>query len=248
MGNNPAKEDFSEGSPNADIEYGGQYPSSHATLDANLRVPEDAFVRIGVGSSGGPLPTEKKKSGLGSSLKRLFSGKSRRNRAPPPLPTTSKDVALPSAVPGSTGSSHEPAGGPPNSAGAASRPPAACDAGGGKPRTAWGSSDLAATLSGGGEGTADAAAAGSAAPPSEEEVLQMGRYLGLDGAADAEWLWIAAEALTAALPAGWEEHRTPEGDVYYFDATTKATILSLILILMLIRLLLLSIIIIIKIK
>ena len=56
------------------------------------------------------------------------------------------------------------------------------------------------------------------------------RYLGLDPARDAEWLWIAAEALAAPLPAGWAEHRTAAGDVYYFDATTKAAVLLLIII------------------
>jgi hypothetical protein len=49
----------------------------------------------------------------------------------------------------------------------------------------------------------------------------MARYLGIDAEAEAEWLWIAEEALGAPLPAGWEEHRTAEGDVYYFDTTAK---------------------------
>ena len=39
--------------------------------------------------------------------------------------------------------------------------------------------------------------------------------------ADKSSYWIAQEALNAALPPGWVEHKTAEDAVYYFNADTK---------------------------
>ena len=47
-------------------------------------------------------------------------------------------------------------------------------------------------------------------------VLQFARYLGMDPKEDSSLLWIAQQAMLAALPAGWTEVTDPStGDVYY---------------------------------
>jgi hypothetical protein len=40
----------------------------------------------------------------------------------------------------------------------------------------------------------------------QQEIRDYGEFLGLDPAKDAEFMWIAEEALCAPLPAGWTEH------------------------------------------
>ena len=56
--------------------------------------------------------------------------------------------------------------------------------------------------------------------PTKAEVAQMVKYLGID-TRDKSFYWIAEEALGAILPAGWEEHRTDEDCVYYYNAVTR---------------------------
>mmetsp|Transcript_42752 Transcript_42752/g.125468 ORF Transcript_42752/g.125468 Transcript_42752/m.125468 type:complete len:1353 (-) Transcript_42752:1502-5560(-) len=53
-----------------------------------------------------------------------------------------------------------------------------------------------------------------------EDVLEYAVYLGMDPAEDADLLWIAEEALTAGEPDGWVEQMDPNGNVYYYNATT----------------------------
>ena len=53
-----------------------------------------------------------------------------------------------------------------------------------------------------------------------EDVLEYAVYLGMDPKEDADLLWIASEALTAAEPEGWAEQMDPNGNVYYFNETT----------------------------
>ena len=53
-----------------------------------------------------------------------------------------------------------------------------------------------------------------------EDVLEYAVYLGIDPSEDADLLWIAEEALTAGEPDGWAEQMDPNGNLYYFNATT----------------------------
>jgi hypothetical protein len=58
---------------------------------------------------------------------------------------------------------------------------------------------------------------------SEVEVLQMGKYLGVDlGTKEGSaFRWLVEEALVAPLPDDWEEHKTEEGAVYYYSPVLK---------------------------
>jgi len=53
-----------------------------------------------------------------------------------------------------------------------------------------------------------------------EDVLEYAVYLGMDPTEDADLLWIAEEALTAGEPDGWTEQMDPNGNLYYYNATT----------------------------
>ena len=56
-------------------------------------------------------------------------------------------------------------------------------------------------------------------------ILQYAAYLGMDTALDTDLLWIAQQALTAELPAGWTEHADPmSGDAYFHNANTGETV------------------------
>lgn len=61
---------------------------------------------------------------------------------------------------------------------------------------------------------------------SEVEILQMGKYLGVDlGTKEGSaFRWLVEEALIAPLPDEWEEHRTEEGAVYYYSPVLKDSI------------------------
>jgi hypothetical protein len=229
MGNTP-----SQGTPDrqqaSDLEDGRQRPGPliETEVDAELQSPDDAFVRIGLGSpvrSSHNEPVEKKRGTLGSSLKRLLSGKSRGSRKEAsPLPCTAPERCPPRDPPASVDSPRSRRKPAPSDS-VASRSGLATVRLGASPfsvKKAWvGGEESSATD--------PAAAAAATAMEAEEEdarlqspeTLQMARYLGMDPMADVDVLWIAAEALAAPLPAGWEEHRTEEGDVYYFDTTTK---------------------------
>eukprot|EP00736_Rhodelphis_marinus_P004747 Rmarinus@m.22937 len=53
--------------------------------------------------------------------------------------------------------------------------------------------------------------------PTDSEVAEYARYLGMDPLKEPEYLWLAKEALCAALPFGWSEHVDPsDGTVYYY--------------------------------
>ena len=48
----------------------------------------------------------------------------------------------------------------------------------------------------------------------------MAVYLGIDPREDADLLWIAEECLAAELPAGWSEHTSSRGDIYFYNSET----------------------------
>jgi hypothetical protein len=57
----------------------------------------------------------------------------------------------------------------------------------------------------------------------ESSVLRHAKFLGIDPVADADYLWIAEEALDAELPEGWvsgEGEGEYEGLIYYFNEAT----------------------------
>ena len=114
MGNTQSEQlESSDAASTIDVERGGNFqPRLSDNLDAHLECPEEAFVRIGLAGPAHRRPApgaEKKRTTLGSSLKRLLSGKARR-KMPPPLPMTSDDASHRSADSLAT---PEPAGGPP---------------------------------------------------------------------------------------------------------------------------------------
>ena len=53
-----------------------------------------------------------------------------------------------------------------------------------------------------------------------EDVLEYAVYLGMEPTEDTDLLWIAEEALTAGEPEGWAEQMDPNGNLYYYNATT----------------------------
>ena len=56
-------------------------------------------------------------------------------------------------------------------------------------------------------------------------ILQYAAYLGMDAAADTDLLWIAQQALSAELPAGWTEHKDPmSGEPYFHNENTGETV------------------------
>lgn len=58
-------------------------------------------------------------------------------------------------------------------------------------------------------------------------ILQYAGYLGMDPIADSDLLWIAQQAMTAELPAGWTEHADPmSGDSYFHNGSTGETVPS----------------------
>ena len=57
------------------------------------------------------------------------------------------------------------------------------------------------------------------APPTRVEVYAMAKYLGLVPEREGRLMWIAKQAVTAPLPAGWMEAEDDSG-AYYFDSET----------------------------
>eukprot|EP01047_Picozoa_sp_COSAG01_P040107 COSAG01_NODE_3356_length_6207_cov_4.313360_1_plen_727_part_00 len=57
-------------------------------------------------------------------------------------------------------------------------------------------------------------------PPSAMEIIEYAKYLGMNPIYDADLLWIAAEGLTAPLPAGWTEHEDQDGNLYFYNVDT----------------------------
>jgi hypothetical protein len=67
---------------------------------------------------------------------------------------------------------------------------------------------------------------GGATPPespSTEEVMEYAKFLGMNigDDRDKELLWIAKEAMAAALPAGWTQHEDKDGFVFFYNAATE---------------------------
>ena len=62
--------------------------------------------------------------------------------------------------------------------------------------------------------------AGDYEPPSAMEIIEYAKYLGMNPIYDADLLWIAAEGLTAPLPAGWTEHEDQDGNLYFYNVDT----------------------------
>ena len=59
--------------------------------------------------------------------------------------------------------------------------------------------------------------------PSTEEVIEYAKFLGMniEDDHDKELLWIAKEAMAAALPAGWTQHEDKDGFVFFYSAATE---------------------------
>ncbi|KAG8344654.1 WW domain [Trypanosoma vivax] len=60
--------------------------------------------------------------------------------------------------------------------------------------------------------------------PSEAELLEYGKWLGMDLPADKPFLWIAREGLKAPLPEHWKACRSEKGELYYFNFKTGESI------------------------
>eukprot|EP00297_Palpitomonas_bilix_P002142 CAMPEP_0113894910 /NCGR_PEP_ID=MMETSP0780_2-20120614/17026_1 /TAXON_ID=652834 /ORGANISM="Palpitomonas bilix" /LENGTH=1146 /DNA_ID=CAMNT_0000885595 /DNA_START=199 /DNA_END=3639 /DNA_ORIENTATION=- /assembly_acc=CAM_ASM_000599 len=66
-------------------------------------------------------------------------------------------------------------------------------------------------------GNTEALTGGPPKAPEANEIVEYARYIGMDPVKDVDLLWIAEEALTAALPDDWEEHFDAEGNVFYYN-------------------------------
>ena len=53
------------------------------------------------------------------------------------------------------------------------------------------------------------------------ETLEYAHYLGMVFPEDGQFLWIAEEGVSSALPSNWTMHRDPEGLVYFYDLDTS---------------------------
>lgn len=60
--------------------------------------------------------------------------------------------------------------------------------------------------------------------PTEAEILEYGKWLGLELPADADLLTIAREGLKAPLPENWKACKSEKGELYYFNFKTGASI------------------------
>ena len=81
------------------------------------------------------------------------------------------------------------------------------------------------TVGGGGggatsEGSFSSQGVGEYDPPSAMEIIEYAKYLGMNPIYDADLLWIAAEGLTAPLPAGWTEHEDQDSNLYFYNTAT----------------------------
>ncbi|KEG07391.1 hypothetical protein DQ04_09941000 [Trypanosoma grayi] len=56
--------------------------------------------------------------------------------------------------------------------------------------------------------------------PSEMELVEYGKWLGMDLPLDKPFLWIAREGLKAPLPEHWKACRSEKGELYYFNFKT----------------------------
>ena len=53
------------------------------------------------------------------------------------------------------------------------------------------------------------------------EIIEFAKYLGIDPGKESSLLWIAQEAINAALPTGWTDHTDENGNVYFYNTKTK---------------------------
>ncbi|KAK6099186.1 hypothetical protein MT418_000631 [Batrachochytrium dendrobatidis] len=60
--------------------------------------------------------------------------------------------------------------------------------------------------------------------PTQEEVIEYAKFLGMDPVVDKHLLWIARDSLKAPLPADWKPCQTDDGNIYYFNFKTGASI------------------------
>eukprot|EP00736_Rhodelphis_marinus_P003729 Rmarinus@m.20592 len=59
-----------------------------------------------------------------------------------------------------------------------------------------------------------------AAPPTPQEIIEYARHLGIDPVFESGLLWVAEEALHAALPGNWTENFSESGHIYYYNVAT----------------------------
>jgi hypothetical protein len=80
----------------------------------------------------------------------------------------------------------------------------------------------AANAVGGGGGSQQQGGSGGAPPsPTRDEVAEYAKFLGMDVVADEALLWIAKEAMAAALPEGWTQHEDQDGFVYFYSSASQ---------------------------
>jgi hypothetical protein len=60
--------------------------------------------------------------------------------------------------------------------------------------------------------------------PSKEEILEYAEFLGMDLQKEQHLFWIARESLKAPLPSEWKPCQTADGNIYYFNFKTGASI------------------------
>eukprot|EP00741_Cyanophora_paradoxa_P018903 tig00021105_g18249.t1 len=71
--------------------------------------------------------------------------------------------------------------------------------------------------------SASAGRGGLPSAPDPTELLEFARYIGLDPIHEMKYAWVAAEAMTAALPEPWEEYSSEKGIFYYNPRTDQST-------------------------
>lgn len=61
------------------------------------------------------------------------------------------------------------------------------------------------------------------APGLTENTIKMSEYLGIRVLSEPSLLWIAAEAFSAPLPAGWATHRDASGRMFFYNSTSNTS-------------------------
>lgn len=60
--------------------------------------------------------------------------------------------------------------------------------------------------------------------PDQQEILDYAEFLGMDLYKDREFFYIAKEGLKAPLPAPWKPIQDQDGELYFYNFQTGATI------------------------